>query len=179
MYVLAGLLVHKEIRISPYNEIIFQGLESSLESVIKKAKQALNPSDNGDATTTDDLESLADELQKTVESVVSAGLSKSHPLVAKARVKMGTAKIAKSQSEFDQMLRPLAENSDIGRDDIDDELADAQTRMAKLRDKGRHETPEGSTLQQKITDLKHLVELRQLVVGHPLLPSCLAHLTRA
>ena len=52
--------------------------------MIKNAKQALDPSDNGDATTADDLESLADELQKAVESVVSAGLSKLYPLVAES-----------------------------------------------------------------------------------------------
>ena len=63
---------------------LFQALQSSLESIIENAKQALDPSDNGDVTTADELESLADKLQKTVESVVSAGLSKSHPLVAKA-----------------------------------------------------------------------------------------------
>ena len=44
----------------------------------------LDPSDNGEITTPDDLESLADKLQKTIESVVSAGLAKSHPHVAKA-----------------------------------------------------------------------------------------------
>ena len=66
-----------------------------LESALKKAKQALDPSDNGDVTTADDLESLADELQKTIESVVSAGLSKSHPLVVEA-------------TELDKSLRDMA-----------------------------------------------------------------------
>ena len=69
---------------------------------------------------------------------------------------------------MDQLLRSHAkdDDSDIGRDDIDDELADAKRRMEKLRRNGNHETKEGSVLQQKITDLKRSVKLRQLVVGH-------------
>ena len=63
---------------------MLQALERSLESAINKANQALDPSDSVNVTTADDLESLADELQKAVESVVSAGLSKSHPLVVEA-----------------------------------------------------------------------------------------------
>ena len=58
---------------------------------IAKANQALDPSDNGDAMTAgelqrdaDKLQRAADELQKTIESVVSAGLSKSHPVVIEA-----------------------------------------------------------------------------------------------
>ena len=38
----------------------------------------------GDGITADELESAADELQKSMASVVSGGLSKSHPLVAEA-----------------------------------------------------------------------------------------------
>ena len=86
-----------------------------------------------------------------------------------AKEKANTTTIEKSQSEFDQLLRPYAEGSEIGRDDIDDELADAQVRMAKLRDKSRHETPEGAALQQKVTEFKRLVELRKVLVGHPAL----------
>ena len=71
-------------------------------------------------------------------------------------------------------MRPYADGSDSGRDDIDDVLADAQQRMATLRGEGRHETQEGSALQKKITDFKRLVELRQLVVGHPRSPSRLS-----
>ena len=55
-----------------------------LQLAIAKANRALDPSDNGDAMTADELQSTADELQKTVESVVSAGLPRSNPLVKKA-----------------------------------------------------------------------------------------------
>ena len=51
---------------------------------IAKANQTLDPSGNGNAITADVLQRAADELQKTVESVVSAGLPKSHPLVMEA-----------------------------------------------------------------------------------------------
>ena len=53
-------------------------------SAIKTAKQVLDARASGDATTADELESAADELHKTIESVVSAGLAKSHPLVVEA-----------------------------------------------------------------------------------------------
>ena len=145
----------------------FQCSERKLKVAIAKANKVLDPSGNKNAITADELQSAADELQKTMESVVSAGLSKSHPLVAKARGEIDTAKIMKSQCEFDKLLRPYSKDSDICRDDIDDELVDAHERMEKLREKGRHETKEGSALQKKITDLKNLMELRQLVVGHP------------
>ena len=73
----------------------FQSLESSLESAMEKANQALDPSANGVAITADELKSAADELQKTIESVASAGLAKSHPLVVKA-------------TELGQSLRDMA-----------------------------------------------------------------------
>ena len=76
-------------------------------------------------------------------------------------------KIAKSQSKFDELLRAYTEDSGISRDDIDDELADAQQRMATLSRKGRHQTPEGSALRNKIADFESLVELRKVVVGQP------------
>ena len=62
---------------------IFQVSQRELRLAIAKANRALDPSDNGDAITADELQRAADELQKTVESVVSAGLPKSNPLVVK------------------------------------------------------------------------------------------------
>ena len=53
-------------------------------SAIEKANQTLDASDKGDRLTADELEIAADELQDTVESVVSAGFMESHSLVAKA-----------------------------------------------------------------------------------------------
>ena len=58
----------------------FQALDNSLKS----ANQALVLSDNGDGITADELESAADELQKSMESVVSGGLARSFSLVAEA-----------------------------------------------------------------------------------------------
>ena len=55
-----------------------------MQSAIAKAKKALTLSYNGDGITADELESAADELRKIVQSVVSGGLSKSHPLVSEA-----------------------------------------------------------------------------------------------
>ena len=70
--------------INAVKSCLFQGLESNLELAMGKANKALDASDNGDAITADELELAADELQKTVESVVFDGLGKSHPLVVKA-----------------------------------------------------------------------------------------------
>ena len=63
---------------------LFQALESTLGSAIKKANHVLDASVSGNGTTADELESAADELHKTTESVLSVGLGKSHPLVAEA-----------------------------------------------------------------------------------------------
>ena len=63
---------------------MFQALKSRLKSAIAKANQALHLSDNGNGITADELESAADELQKSMELAVSGGLPKSHPLVAEA-----------------------------------------------------------------------------------------------
>ena len=63
---------------------LFQALESSLGSVIQKANQVVDASANSDVMTSDKLESTADNVHATIESVVSAGLGKSHPLVKKA-----------------------------------------------------------------------------------------------
>ena len=57
---------------------------SNLQAATTKANQVFDPSDNADAITADELQSAADELQKTVESVVSDGLQESHPFVKKA-----------------------------------------------------------------------------------------------
>ena len=64
------------------------------------------------------------------------------------------------------MRRPYAEGLNIDKQDIDEQWDDAQKRMAKLRKKDRHETPEGDALQRKIKDLEHLVELRNAMVAH-------------
>ena len=63
---------------------LFQALESSLGSAIQKANQVVDASANSDVMTSDKLESTADNVHATIESVVSAGLGKSHPLVKKA-----------------------------------------------------------------------------------------------
>ena len=55
-----------------------------MESMIAKANQALDLSDNGVDMTADELESTVDALQKSIESVLSGGLGRSHPLVAEA-----------------------------------------------------------------------------------------------
>ena len=51
---------------------------------MEKANEALNLGDKGSRLTADELEVAADELQKSLESMMSAGLAKSHPLVAEA-----------------------------------------------------------------------------------------------
>ena len=53
---------------------------------MEKANGALNLGDKGSRLTADELEVVADELQKSLESVMCAGLAKSHPLVAEATV---------------------------------------------------------------------------------------------
>ena len=60
---------------------LFQALESSLGSAIQKANQVVDASANSDVMTSAELESAADDVHATMESVVSAGLGKSHPLV--------------------------------------------------------------------------------------------------
>ena len=64
--------------------VSFQDMESLLGSAIQKANQVLDASANGDAIPADVLQRAADELHKTVESVASAGLGKSHPLAQEA-----------------------------------------------------------------------------------------------
>ena len=53
-------------------------------SAIQKANQVVDASANSDVMTSDERESAADNLHASIESVVSAGLGKSHPLVKKA-----------------------------------------------------------------------------------------------
>ena len=62
----------------------FQSSERKLKVAIAKANKVLDPSGNNNAITADELQSAADELQKTMEAMVSAGLSKSHTLVEQA-----------------------------------------------------------------------------------------------
>ena len=51
---------------------------------MEKANEALNLGDKGSRLTADELEVAADELQKSLESMMSASLAKSHWLVTKA-----------------------------------------------------------------------------------------------
>ena len=67
------------------------------------------------------------------------------------------------EAEFDKLFQPYANYSGIEKDEIDDELREAQESFSKLRKKGRHETPEGQELQKKIDDFERLVELRDLI----------------
>ena len=62
----------------------FEGWESSLGSAIEEANQVLDARASGNGITADELESAANDLQKTVKSVVSDGLAESHPRVVKA-----------------------------------------------------------------------------------------------
>ena len=72
------------IYICTIKSYLFQALEDRVKSAIAQARQAFDASDNGDGTTGDELERAADDLQKTIGSVRSAGLSKSHSLVKQA-----------------------------------------------------------------------------------------------
>ena len=69
------------------------------------------------------------------------------------------------EAEFDKLFQPYAKYSGITKDEIDDELREAQESFSKLRKKGRHETPEGQELQKKIDDFERLVELRDLIIS--------------
>jgi len=67
------------------------------------------------------------------------------------------------ESEFNKLLLPYTKELGMTEDDIDDDLAAAQEMMATLRKKGRQDTPRGEAVQRRITDLKRLVELRDLI----------------
>ena len=55
-----------------------------MKSAIAEAKPLLDSSASGNGMTSDELERAADDVHEAMESVVSAGLGKSHPLVKKA-----------------------------------------------------------------------------------------------
>ena len=63
---------------------LFQALESSLKSAFVEAIETLDLINNGDKITADELQSVADALRNILESVVSGGLARSHPLIAEA-----------------------------------------------------------------------------------------------
>ena len=58
-----------------------QGLQGEVKSAIAEANRVLKSSDKADGSTADKLQRASVKLQKAVESVRSAGLSTSHPLV--------------------------------------------------------------------------------------------------
>ena len=55
-----------------------------MKLAIAEAKPLLDASASGNGMTSDELERAADDVHATMESVVSAGLAKSHPLVKEA-----------------------------------------------------------------------------------------------
>ena len=55
-----------------------------MKSAIAEAKPLLDSSASGNGMTSDELERAADDVHATMESVVSGGLGKSHPLVKEA-----------------------------------------------------------------------------------------------
>ena len=61
----------------------------------------LNRSDKGDAMTADELEGAADELHKTIESLVCGGFGRFHSLVAEA-------------TELKGLLREVANKMKVG-----------------------------------------------------------------
>ena len=82
----AHTLVYGHTHLNKYTmkSCLFQALESRLGSAIQKANQVVDASANSDVMTSAELERAADDVHATMESVVSAGLGKSHPLVKKA-----------------------------------------------------------------------------------------------
>ena len=82
---------------------------------------------------------------------------------------------AKAQAEFDELLHAYAEESGITKDDIEEELAEAEKCLVKLYKQNRHHTPKGQRMQRRVQDLKRLVELRDTMVTPllaPLAPYC-------
>ena len=67
------------------------------------------------------------------------------------------------EDEFGKIFQPYAEDAGITKEEIDDELREARSRFSKLKNKGRHETPEGRRLRKKIGDFARLVALRDLI----------------
>ena len=62
---------------------LWQTLEGKVKLAIQKANQVVDASANSDVMTSAELESAADDVHATMESVVPV-LGKSHPLVKKA-----------------------------------------------------------------------------------------------
>ena len=82
--------------------------------------------------------------------------------LVKLRTLIDEAEVQKLECEFENMLMPYTKQWGITKDEIDEELADAQARLAIMRVKGRQDTPEGKATQHKISDFKRLIELRGL-----------------
>ena len=59
-------------------------MQRDLQAAIAKANNALIPSDDGDRANAHELQRAAAELKATTASVMTAGLSKSEPVVAEA-----------------------------------------------------------------------------------------------
>ena len=59
-------------------------LQRDLQAAIAKANTALIPRGGGDRANADELQSAAAELNTTTESIMTAGLSKSEPVIAEA-----------------------------------------------------------------------------------------------
>ena len=59
-------------------------MQRDLQTAIAKANNVLIPSGDGDRVNADEVQSVAAELKTTTESVMTAGLSKSEPVVAEA-----------------------------------------------------------------------------------------------
>ena len=59
-------------------------MQNGLQGAIAKANNALIPSGGGDRANADELQSAATELKTTTESIMTAGLSKSEPVIAEA-----------------------------------------------------------------------------------------------
>ena len=55
-----------------------------MQGAIAKANNVLTPSGDGDRANADEVQSAAAELKTTTESVMTAGLSKSEPVIAEA-----------------------------------------------------------------------------------------------
>ena len=67
------------------------------------------------------------------------------------------------EAEFANLFQPYAVEMGITKQDIDDELVEAQGRLDKLREKGREETRSGKKVQKQIDDFTRLVALRRLM----------------
>ena len=82
-------------------------------------------------------------------------------------VHSGMTKDNQLEAEFDRLLLPYTEFYGTTTEDIDDDLAELREKMVKLRNKGRHNTPNGKQLQRHISDFERLIKLRDLIVkGH-------------